>query len=216
MEKLTSPSRFARATSVVFRKTSGPFGGLSNMAPGFPLVVNGHLVRNSEVLYQASRFPHRPDIQRLVLAQASPMTAKMKARRHAPDTRADWFDVRVEVMRWCLRLKLAQNWESFSLLLIATGERPIVEESGKDGFWGARAVDRHVLVGVNMLGRLLSNLRDELEARGRTEFQSVTPPIIPDVCLLGDLVAEWAHERASEVDEERPIAPDLYQGGLFE
>ena len=45
---------------VVFRKTAEAFGGLSNMAAGFPLKVNGVSVRTSEALYQACRFPHRP------------------------------------------------------------------------------------------------------------------------------------------------------------
>jgi hypothetical protein len=29
----------------------------------------------------------------------------------------------VKIMRWCLRVKLAQNWREFSRLLLATGER---------------------------------------------------------------------------------------------
>jgi predicted NAD-dependent protein-ADP-ribosyltransferase YbiA (DUF1768 family) len=46
---------------VRFRKTNEKFGGLSNMAPGFPIVVLGYRIRTSEALYQACRFPHMPE-----------------------------------------------------------------------------------------------------------------------------------------------------------
>ena len=145
-----------------FRSTKRKFGGLSNMASGFPLEVNGIRILTSEALYQACRFPHRPDLQRLIIQQRSPMTAKMKSKRHRPDTRPDWSKSRVGVMRWCLRVKLAQNWETFSLLLLSTGYRPIVEESSKDDFWGAKRGDDETLVGMNVLGRLLMELREVL------------------------------------------------------
>ena len=53
-------------------------------------------------------------------------------------------------MRWCLRVKLAENWRSFGDLLLATGDRPIVEESKKDTFWGARPREDGALVGQNV------------------------------------------------------------------
>src|SRR5438105_2891921 len=73
---------YARKGSAVFCKTDEEFGGLSNMAAGFPLVVNGVPIRTSEALYQACRFPHLSDVQRLIIDQKSPMTAKMKSKPH--------------------------------------------------------------------------------------------------------------------------------------
>ena len=105
---------YTRAESVVFLKTAEPFGGLSNMARGYPIRVNGIRILTSEALYQACRFPHLPDVQRMIIGENSPMTAKMKSKPHRKDTRPDWDRVRVKVMRWCLRMKLAQNWASFS------------------------------------------------------------------------------------------------------
>ena len=63
---------YERQDSVVFCKTNEEFGGLSNMAPGFPLRVNGIDILTSEALYQACRFPHLPDVQRLIITQKSP------------------------------------------------------------------------------------------------------------------------------------------------
>ena len=68
---------YERSRSVVFRKTREEFGGLSNMASGFPLEINGLRVLTSEALYQACRFPHLPEVQKQILEQASPMAAKM-------------------------------------------------------------------------------------------------------------------------------------------
>ena len=126
------------AASVVFFRKHPELGGLSNMARGFPLRVAGVEVRTSEALYQACRFPHRPELQRRIVDAGSPMTAKMLSRRHRRESRPDWLDVRVEVMRWCLRVKLAQNRRAFGGLLLATGNLPIVEQSRWDDFWGAK------------------------------------------------------------------------------
>ena len=68
--------KYNRESSVVFFKTKEQFGGLSNMAGGYPLQVNGIDIRSSEALYQACRFPHRSDLQFLVIEQKSPMTAE--------------------------------------------------------------------------------------------------------------------------------------------
>lgn len=159
----TETRTYVRKEAVAFRKTNEEFGGLSNMAPGFPLCVNGIHIRTAEALYQACRFPHMPEIQKLILDERSPMTAKMRSKPYRDHSRPDWDDVRVPVMKWCLRIKLAQNWDTFGKLLLATGERPIVEDSRKDDYWGARNDDGR-LIGHNVLGRLLMELREKLKA----------------------------------------------------
>jgi type I restriction enzyme, S subunit len=176
---------YDRARSVVFLKTNDAFGGLSNMAGGYPLHVQGTRIYTSEALYQACRFPHLPEVQRLIIGQTSPMTAKMKSKPHRNDSRPDWDRVRVKVMRWCLRVKLAQNWAKFSDLLLRTGDRPIVEESRKDDFWGAKSVGEQTLVGMNVLGRLLMELREAVKSRGPAALLTVEPLGIPEFLLFG-------------------------------
>jgi type I restriction enzyme S subunit len=172
------------AASVVFLKTNERFGGLSNMAPGFPLRVNGVRIRTSEALYQACRFPHMPDVQRRIIDEHSPMTAKMRSKPFRKDSRPDWDTVRVKIMRWCLRVKLAQNWKEFGRLLLATGERPIVEQSRKDDFWGAKIAEEGSLVGMNALGRLLMELREQLKGDAAESLKAVEPVLIPEFLLL--------------------------------
>src|SRR5689334_15314566 len=100
-------SIYRRADCVVFRKTREEWGGLSNMAAGFPLRVNDVPILTSEALYQACRFPHLPEVQQLILDQKSPMAAKMVGKPYRKQSRLDWNRVNVDMMRWSLRVKLA-------------------------------------------------------------------------------------------------------------
>ena len=174
---------YHRAESAVFLKTKEKHGGLSNMAGGFPLMVNGLPIRTSEALYQACRFPHLPDLQREIIAERSPMTAKMKGKPHRHNSRPDWDAVRVKIMRWCLQVKLAQNWDKFSELLLETGDMPIVEHSRRDDFWGAKPIDGETLVGTNALGRLLMELRERVKDEPRENLEYVAPLPIPEFLL---------------------------------
>lgn len=177
---------YLRAESVVVFKTKDDFGGLSNMASGYPLQVNGVRILTTEALYQACRFPLLPDVQREIIGQHSPMTAKMKSKPHRKHTRPDWDEVRFKVMRWCLRVKLAQNYAEFGRLLLATKDRPIVEQSRKDDYWGAKvAEDEETLVGENVLGRLLMELRERLKQDASGQLLTVEPLAIPDFLMMG-------------------------------
>lgn len=121
---------------IAFRKTNEIFGGLSNMAPGFPITLSGVQFLTSEALYQVCRFPKYPDIQYDIIAQRSPMHAKSISRHYDHLSRKDWEDVRLPVMKWALRAKLICNWEKFGDILKATGDKVIVEDSDWDLFWG--------------------------------------------------------------------------------
>lgn len=203
---------YTRARSVVFLKTDEPFGGLSNMAGGYPMRVNGIRILTSEALYQACRFPHLPEVQRMIIGENSPMTAKMRSKPYRKDSRRDWDHVRVRIMRWCLRMKLASNWSSFSELLLRTGNRPIVEQSRKDEFWGAKVVgDGSTLVGMNVLGRLLMELREQVKEHGRDAFLRVETPGIPDFQLLGRPIEVWVLNAA----QRGAAALATSQAGLF-
>jgi len=177
-------AEYRRDECAVFLKTNERFGGLSNMAGGYPLRINDIKILTTEALYQACRFPHRPDVQKIIIGQASPMTAKMKSKSYRKDSRPDWDDVRVKIMWWCLRVKLAQNWEQFASLLLSTGNKPIVEESRRDPFWGAKPVGDQMLVGTNVLGQLLTLLRDSLRSPDAYKLLVVRPPQIAEFLLV--------------------------------
>lgn len=200
--------RYSREDCVVFHKTKEAFGGLSNMSAGFPLDVAGVPIRTSEALYQACRFPHKPDLQSLIISERSPMAAKMRGKPFRNETRADWDDVRVSVMRWCLRVKLLQNWTKFSKLLTETGDRPIVEQSRKDRFWGAVPIDHDALEGHNVLGRLLMELRElSSSTASAAEISPLAPVGIQDFNLMGRSI------EALTVKSEHGSEPPQIAGG---
>ena len=178
---------YVRGDVVVVYKTKEGFGGLSNMASGYPLQINGIRILTAEALYQACRFPHMPEVQRGIIEQQSPMTAKMKSKPHRKNSRSDWDEVKYKVMRWCLRVKLAQNYEEFGRLLLATRDRPIVEQSRKDDYWGAKLTEEtgDTLIGQNVLGRLLMELRERLKDDTDGALKTVLPLGIPNFLLLG-------------------------------
>jgi len=190
----------------MFHKTNERFGGLSNMAPGFPITVNNRFIRTSEALYQACRFPHLPEIQQLVIEQTSPMTAKMYARKHLQHTREDWDSVRVALMRWCLRAKLLQNQSTFGGLLLATEDLPIVEYSTKDAFWGAKPQSDGTLVGKNVLGRLLMELR-ELYSLNKIDCAQLKPLNVSDFNLFGEKIQTLT---ARLNDETKVVSTAIY------
>ncbi len=116
------------------------------------------------------------------------MTAKMVGKPYRVDSRPDWDRIRTKIMRWCLQVKLAQNYPTFSALLLETVDLPIVEASRKDDFWGAKPVTPDVLVGNNVLGRLLMELRRRVQNGIPSDLQVVEPLPIPDFLLLGNVV----------------------------
>jgi predicted NAD-dependent protein-ADP-ribosyltransferase YbiA (DUF1768 family) len=83
--------------------------------------------------------------------------------------RADWAAVRVEAMLWVLELKLFFNRDTFGTALLSTGDRPIVEVSTKDDFWGCKRIGNE-LVGNNALGTLLVDVRARFKDVMRGSF----------------------------------------------
>ncbi len=219
MSQASQARRYDRTASVVFLKAKERFGGLSNMAPGYPLQINGIRIRTSEALYQACRFPHMPDVQRLIIDQHSPMTAKMRSKRYRNQSRPDWDAVRVKLMRWSLRVKLAQNWREFGRLLLATQERPIVEHSRKDDFWGAKVEEGGTLVGINVLGRLLMELRETLKGEDSESLKFVEPLPIERFLLFDapiEVVAASETNSQTAANAQPTSAFSMPQRSLFD
>ncbi len=195
----------------MFRKTTEAFGGLSNMAGGYPLVINGIEIKTSEALYQACRFPHLPDVQAMIIAEASPMAAKMKSKPFRSQSRHDWEQIKTTVMRWCLRVKLAQHHEKFAQLLLATEDKPIVEESNKDSYWGAKPINDQ-LIGQNILGRLLMELREQIKSNPNQPL-IIEPPKIDNFLLLSQPIESITCPQQPNPTPNNQIPPE--QGSLF-
>ncbi len=189
---------------VSFRKTNEEFGGLSNMAGGYPIVINKIYIRTSEALYQALRYSDYPEIQKEIIEQKSPMTAKMVSKKYRKEkTRVDWDKKRISIMKWCLRVKLIQNLNSFGTLLLDTKDNPIVEESRRDQFWGTILIDEEQLEGTNALGRLLMELREIYKTK---ELEVINPLNIQNFKLYGKDITDVISIEDKEKYKEKDIA----------
>lgn len=146
-----------------FNKVKEKWGELSNMSNTYGVVVNGIKIKNTEALYQASRFPDYPEIQMEILKGHSGMASKMTSKKYRKThTRGDWDNVAVDIMDFCLKLKTYQNYLFIKRILVAVGDRDIVEKSHKDQTWGT--IEKNgVLIGHNVLGKLWNNIRDNID-----------------------------------------------------
>lgn len=175
-----STREYKKHECITFKSTKGKNGALSNMAPGFPIVIDGQVIKTAEALYQSLRFPNHPEIQQEILNYPSPISAKKFGRKHIDKSRSDWNIHRFRIMKFCIELKLFQNFEKFSKVLLETNNLPIVEYTDKDKVWGATD-EGDYYVGTNALGRLLMELRENLKSG---KF-NLTIPEIDGLVFLG-------------------------------
>lgn len=149
---------------IAFTKVSLPYGWLGNMSP-YPVFYQGYEYSTAEALFQCLRFDDEDVIQE-IWEQASPMAAKMKAKKHrqkmviAPCSAPD-----INHMEMVLMLKIEQHGELRTQLL-ATGNSTIIEDCTKRRratFWGAALIDGE-WKGENRLGKLWMELRERLRS----------------------------------------------------
>jgi ribA/ribD-fused uncharacterized protein len=139
------------------------FYPLSNFS-AFKLRWNGSTYDTSEAAYHCMKFPERPDIQERIYRADSAHVAFKIAETHRADRRPDWDDVKVGIMREIVRAKAEQH-EYVRRKLLETGDRPLIEDSWRDDYWGWGPSHD----GQNMLGRLWMEVRAELRAAARPE-----------------------------------------------
>jgi len=123
---------------------------LSNMFP-CKIVYKGMQFKCSESIYQGIKTDKLEDFKDL-----DGYSAKKKAKTLT--ARADWNDIKINVMKLVLQLKFTQN-PLLKQWLLDTGDEYIEETNyWKDTFWGV--CDG---VGENNLGILLMKLRDHFK-----------------------------------------------------
>ena len=153
---------YLKSVSCGFLGTRDEWGEFSNFrALDNPIPAGPHRLATSEHLYQAAKYASRPDIQERIAAAARPGDAARIGRTPEPGPDAGWNDQRVNVMRWVIRMKREANPDLIDAALERTGQRPIVEISRRDAFWGAIPAG-DVYEGENVLGRLWMELRHHI------------------------------------------------------
>jgi ribA/ribD-fused uncharacterized protein len=146
---------------ITFTKINLPYGWLGNMSR-HPIDYDGNAYKTSEALFQCLRFEKYPNIQQIIIAQTSPISAKGVAKQHShlQNKTND-----LENMWLCLELKLQQH-PSLVQQLLDTQDAVIIEDctarySKKDSYWGMCYIDGEWW-GQNSLGKIWMSIREML------------------------------------------------------
>lgn len=190
-QPISTKKTFFRSECAWFYSSRDQNWLLSNFAGGMPIYFDGIKWHSSEQLYQSCKYSSQaqclpassqekanvnPFVRQRIIASTNARGAKLtqKCAEKAGLLRRDWVDpakeIRIHAMLWTLELKLSCNG-IFKDALLATGNKPIVEVSRKDDFWGCLP-DGDRLTGKNILGQLLSDLRSRIDevSNGRLSF----------------------------------------------
>jgi ribA/ribD-fused uncharacterized protein len=127
---------------------------LSNMHP-VAIVIDGLDYRSVEHYFQSQKFTEE-DSRKRVRDASTPYEAA-RLGRQLPGLRVGWDTEKVAIMERALVAKFTQH-DQYKRYLFSTGARDLVEDSLTDYYWGR---GRNHL-GLNMLGRLLMEIREEL------------------------------------------------------
>lgn len=160
------------------------YSWLSNFEPAPIVDLNGLVWPSSEHCYAAAKIGKPGD--RLDTAQewrekirACNMAGQAKKLACKAPIRADWDDLKLEVMRRILVAKFTQNPEFYTLLMDTRGVELIEYALWGDRYWG---VDRDGK-GQNWLGRLLMSLRDLWLEKPPTTVVNIRE--VPDAEYIG-------------------------------
>jgi ribA/ribD-fused uncharacterized protein len=144
---------------IQFYRVSDAYGEFSNFA-AFPITLRGKVWPTSEHYFQAQKFAGT-DHEEAIRQTRSPMIAARMGRDRKKPLRRDWEAVKDDIMREAVRAKFTQH-PALLRVLLATGDAHLVEHTTNDSYWG----DGGDGSGKNMLGRILMDLRDQLQQDG--------------------------------------------------
>ena len=155
-----------------YRRDRAAFGFLSHFWPA-QFVLDGETWPTAEHFYQAQKsfdLAYRDAIRaarspgKVKRLAANPLTPRRVShsswfRKNGAVPREDWDEAKLDIMRRADTAKFSQNAD-LALLLLATGDAELIEDSTSDAFWG---VGRDG-AGLNWAGRVLMEVRAALRA----------------------------------------------------
>lgn len=141
--------------AIYFYKINDEYGCFSNFAHyGFELDEKRWMT--SEHYFQAQKFCGT-DYEEKIRLLDNPMKAAEMGRNRSLPLRADWEQVKDDVMRKAVLAKFTQN-EEIRDILLSTGKEILIEKTTDDYYWGCGKDGS----GKNMLGIILMEVREEL------------------------------------------------------
>jgi ribA/ribD-fused uncharacterized protein len=157
--KVITPGQEAEEQDTIyFYNTTGRYGCFSNFSRhGFEL--DGLYWITCEHYFQAQKFAGTPHLELVRLAETPKKAAELGRQRSRP-LRADWEDVKDDIMRRAV-LRKFETHAGIREILLSTGDKQIVENAPGDYYWGCGADGS----GKNMLGQILMEIRQLLRNR---------------------------------------------------
>jgi ribA/ribD-fused uncharacterized protein len=98
--------------------------------------IDGKYYATSEHYFQAQKFV-RTEHEEIIRLSRAPKVAADRGRERSRPLRADWNEVKEDVMRRALRAKFTAH-APLRELLLSTGDEEIVENAPGDLYWGQR------------------------------------------------------------------------------
>ena len=122
--------------------------------------IDGKIWPATEHYYQAMKYPTMPNYQEKIRLNKNPDMVK-KMGRSKDGFRQDWERVKNDVMYKALVAKFTQH-EDLKEKLLATGDKVLVEHTGRDKYWGDGGDGGNGTKGQNIMGKLLVKVRNAI------------------------------------------------------
>lgn len=152
-----------------YRANEKPYGVFSNLYPR-PITFEGIVFATAEHAYQAGK-ARKQEVREWLLNAPTPGLVAMAAHGlYTWDIVSNWSEIKYDRMREVLRAKFTQH-DDLRQILISTGDARLVE-AGRVANAVNRTWGEVNGKGLNMLGRLLMEIRDELRNGHRTSGRS--------------------------------------------
>ncbi|WP_341366088.1 NADAR family protein [Yoonia sp. BS5-3] len=143
-------------STIYFYAQTDAYSEFSNFAP-YGVAFDDLWWRTVEHYFQAMKF-HDDDYRERIRRCGKPKDAKALGMTRRIPLRADWEDVKDEIMLNAVRRKF-QTHAIPRELLISTGNAHIAENAPMDAYWGIGPDG----AGLNQLGKILMQVRMELQ-----------------------------------------------------
>lgn len=174
----------------------GDYFFLSNFYVGLSFFWNPFPYTNAEAAFQSAKCQSSDD--QYSFCMKSPREAR-KMGQHVV-LRPDWEDVKDSIMKNIIHEKFFQD-EQLARKLMATGDAELIEgNTWGDTYWG---VDLHTMKGQNRLGRILMDVRQELNDIPSDKFGFRVKSYYVDAWSnddIMDMVVESWKRKAEEKD----------------
>jgi ribA/ribD-fused uncharacterized protein len=159
---------------VYFYSVDGYLGVFSNFSRN-KITVDGQVYKTSEHYYQSEKYRAINETRRKeVIDTFNPKDAAYMSRDEKFPIREDWESVKDAVMLTGLRAKFGdRDWLTYTL--VRTDKAELLEDTTNDYYWGIGTDG----TGQNKLGRMLMQVRKELNAAGITVENCETLLVAP-------------------------------------